>query len=178
MPSRPDDEEFRRATADVEPLRAPRRVQRRGSPPAPLAEQRRRDERAALAESLSGRLSVDDAIDSGEELVFVREGLPRQLLRKLRRGHWVVEENIDLHGMNRVDAAQSVAAFLRRCLAQRLRCVRIVHGKGLGSRNREPVLKAKLRKWLAVRDEVLAFCQAPAADGGSGAVLVLLKAAR
>jgi DNA-nicking Smr family endonuclease len=178
MPSRPDDEEFRRATADVEPLPAPRRVARRTTPPAPLAEQRRRDERAALVESLSAPLSVDDAIDSGEELVFLREGLPRPLLRKLRRGHWVIEDNLDLHGMNRVEAAASVAAFLRRCVARRMRCVRIVHGKGLGSRNREPVLKAKLRKWLVLRDEVLAYCQAPAADGGGGAVLVLLKGPR
>ena len=178
MPSRPDDEEFRRAIADVEPLPPPRRIAPRSAPPPPLAEQRRRDERAALRESLNAPLSVDDAIDSGEELVFLREGLPRPLLRKLRRGHWVVEENLDLHGMNRVEAAASVAAFLRRCVARGLRCVRIVHGKGLGSRNREPVLKAKLRKWLAQRDEVLAYCQAPAADGGSGAVLVLLKAVR
>ena len=143
-----------------------------------MAEQSRRDERAALVESLSGPLSIDDAIESGEELVFLRDGFPRQLLRKLRRGHWVAEDNLDLHGMNRVEAAAAVAAFLRRCLARRLRCVRIVHGKGLGSRNREPVLKTKLRKWLALRDEVLAFCQAPAADGGGGAALVLLKTAR
>jgi DNA-nicking Smr family endonuclease len=76
--------------------------------------------------------------------------------------------------MNRLQAAEAVADFLRRCLRRRLRCVRIVHGKGLGSRNREPVLKQKLRKWL-LREEVLAYCQAPAAEGGSGAVLVLLK---
>ena len=178
MRSPPDDEEFRRATAGVAPLAAPRRIAPRRERPAPVPQQSRRDERAALAESLSGPLSVEDAIESGEELVFLRDGLSHQLLRKLRRGHWVVEDNLDLHGMNRIEAAASVAAFLRRCLTRRLRCVRIVHGKGLGSRNREPVLKGKLRKWLAMRDEVLAFCQAPAADGGGGAVLVLLKAGR
>jgi DNA-nicking Smr family endonuclease len=176
MRTPPDDEEFRRATAGVEPLPAPRRVVPQRTPPAPVPEQTRRDERAALQESLRGPLSIDDAIETGEELVFLRDGLSRQLLRKLRRGHWVVEDSLDLHGMNRVQAAASVAAFLRRCGIRKLRCVRIVHGKGLGSRNREPVLKGKLRKWLAVRDEVLAFCQAPAADGGGGAVLVLLKA--
>jgi len=80
--------------------------------------------------------------------------------------------------MNRVAAAEAVAVFLRASAAHGLRCVRIVHGKGLGSKNREPVLKAKLRKWLPPRDEVLAFCQAPAVHGGSGAVLVLLKPAR
>ena len=90
----------------------------------------------------------------------------------------MVQDELDLHGMNRVEAAHYVAEFLRRCVARRLRCVRVIHGKGHGSRNREPVLKAKLRKWLMVRDEVLAFCQAPAAHGGGGAVLVLLKAGR
>jgi DNA-nicking Smr family endonuclease len=175
MRSPPEDEEFRRATRDVEPLPAPRRVKLSRTPAAPVPEQTRRDERAALEESLLGPRSIDDAIESGEELVFLREGLSRQLLRKLRRGHWVVQANLDLHGMNRVQAAASVAEFLRHCRARRLRCVRIVHGKGRGSRNREPVLKGKLRKWLAVRDEVLAFCQAPASDGGAGAVLALLK---
>ena len=87
----------------------------------------------------------------------------------------MVQEELDLHGMNRVQAAHAVAEFLRHCRVRHLRCVRIVHGKGLRSRNREPVLKDKVRKWLSVRDEVLAFCQAPAADGGAGALLVLLK---
>jgi DNA-nicking Smr family endonuclease len=177
MRSPPDDEEeFRRATAGVEPLAKPRRLPMPRARPAPVARQRQRDERAALAESLRGPVSVEDALDSGEELVFLRDGLSRQLLRKLRRGHWVVQDSLDLHGMNRGEAAESVAVFLRACTTRRLRCVRIVHGKGLGSRNREPVLKGKVKKWLALRDEVLAFCQAPGPEGGSGAVLVLLKA--
>lgn len=175
MPLRPDDDEFRRAVADVSPLRASRRANLTPHRRPPLALQRERDEAAALAESLSGSLSIDDALGSGEELVYLREGMAPQVLRKLRRAHWVVEAHLDLHGMNRREAALSVAEFLRECGLRRARCVRIVHGKGLGSRNREPVLKGLVRKWLATRDEVLAFCQAPAAQGGSGAVLVLLK---
>jgi DNA-nicking Smr family endonuclease len=180
MRSPPDDqdEDFRRALVGVKPLSKPRRVPPRRDPPEPVPHQTRSDERAALAESLSGPISLDDAMDSGEELVFLRDGLSRQVLRKLRRGHWVVEENLDLHGMNRLEAAASVAEFLRHCVLRRVRCARIVHGKGLGSRNREPVLKGKLRKWLAQRDEVLAYCQAPATQGGGGALLVLLKSAR
>jgi DNA-nicking Smr family endonuclease len=170
-----DEEELRRALAGVEPLAKPRRLPLPRARPAPVARQRQRDERAALAESLHGSLSVDDALETGEELAFLRDGLSRQLLRKLRRGHWVVEDSLDLHGMNRTEAAEAVALFLRRCTRRNVRCVRIVHGKGLGSRNREPVLKGKLRKWLALRDEVLAFCQAPASEGGSGAALVLLR---
>jgi DNA-nicking Smr family endonuclease len=174
MRTPPDDDDFRKALAGVEPLAKPRRRPLARPLPAPLPRQTQRDERAALVESLEGALSVDDALDSGEELVFMRDGLGRDVLRKLRRGHWVIQDALDLHGMNRVEAAAAVSEFLRRCLHRRLRCVRIVHGKGLGSRNREPVLKQKLRRWL-LREEVLAYCQAPAAEGGSGAVLVLLK---
>jgi DNA-nicking Smr family endonuclease len=176
MRSPPDDEDFRKALAGVAPLETPRRKHLRADPPAPHARQRERDEAAALAESLRGPRDVDDAMESGEELVYLRDGMSPQVLRKLRRGYWVVEDALDLHGMNRVQAAAGVAQFLRHCLQRRIRCVRIVHGKGLGSRNREPVLKGKLRKWLSQREEVLAYCQAPAREGGGGAVLVLLKA--
>ena len=171
-------DEFREAVADVKPLKRSRRIALKGPAPAPVPEQRRRDEIAALAESLEGPTSVDDALDSGEELVYLRDGMSRQVLRRLRRGHWVIQDGLDLHGLNRDQAAVAVAAFLHQCAARGLRCVRIVHGKGLGSHNREPVLKAKLRKWLPPRQEVLAYCQAPASEGGSGALLVLLRARR
>jgi DNA-nicking Smr family endonuclease len=174
MRTPPDDEDFRKALAGVQPLVEPRRKPLAPRRPLPIPRQTQRDERAALAESLNGPLSVDDALDSGAELVYAGHGVRRDVLRKLRRGHWVIEDALDLHGMNRVEAEVAVAEFLRRCVQRGRRCVRIVHGKGLGSRNREPVLKAKLRKWL-LREEVLAYCQAPAAEGGSGAVLVLLK---
>ena len=171
-------DEFQKAVADVKPLKRPRRIAPKGPAPAPVARQRRRDELAALAESLAGPVSVEDALDSGEELAYLRDGLSRQVLRRLRRGHWVVQDSLDLHGQNRDQAAASVAHFVRACAARGLRCVRIIHGKGLGSCNREPVLKRKLWKWLPPRQEVLAYCQAPDADGGSGALLVLLKAKR
>jgi len=168
----PDDEDFRKG---VEPLTAPRRVAIRHTPPAPIPRQTRRDEKAALAESLAGPVSIDDALDTGEEISFVREGTPRSTLRRLRRGHWTVEASLDLHGMNRSEAEGAVRDFLRRCAARGYGCVRIVHGRGLGSPNREPVLKSKLRKWLPLREEVLAFSQAPRAHGGGGAALVLLR---
>ena len=172
MASPPEDDDFRKAVADAHPLAQPRKVvhSRR---PAPVPQQRIQDERAVLAESL-GPVSLDDAIDSGTELSYLADGLRRDVLRKLRRGHWVVEDELDLHGMNRHMAAVSVPEFLKVCKKRRLRCVRIIHGKGLGSPQREPVLKNLLRKWL-LREEVLAFSQAPAAQGGAGAVLVLLK---
>ncbi len=173
-----DDDEFRKAVADVQPIGRPRRLALASRRPEPVPHHSLRDERAVLAESISGPLSLDDALDSGEELVFLREGLSRQLLRRLRRAHWVVQDSVDLHGMNRAEAAEHVATFLRSCAQRGVRCVRIVHGKGLGSKNREPVLKHLMRKLLPRRDEVLAFCQAPSAHGGSGALLVLLKSRR
>ena len=174
-PRVPDDDDaalFRAAVGDAVPLRAPkRRVHAdRGAPPVPV--QSLLDEHSALAESRSGRL--DPEVE--DEASFLREGLSRQVLRKLRRGHWVVQDDLDLHGLTRAEARAAVAGFLRESVRCARRCVRIVHGKGLGSKNREPVLKGKVRAWLAQREEVLAFCQAPATHGGSGAVLVLLKA--
>jgi DNA-nicking Smr family endonuclease len=170
-----DREALRRALEGVKPLARHRRQAPQRPAPAPVPSQTQRDERAALAESLAGPLTEEEALETGVELVYLRTGLSRQVLRRLRRGHWVVQDDLDLHGMNRREAAEAVARFVRASAARGLACVRIVHGKGLGSKNREPVLKAKLRAWLAPRDEVLAYCQAPAAWGGSGALLVLLK---
>jgi DNA-nicking Smr family endonuclease len=166
------DDDFRREVAGVEPLRHRKRIAPAPAAAAPVPRQRQRDEAAALAESLAGPLSVDDALESGEELSYLREGMARETLRRLRRGHWAIQDDVDLHGLTRDQAAALVVEFLNHCLARRLRCVRIVHGKGLG------ILRAKLGKWLPRREEVLAFCQAPAREGGGGALLVLLKGKR
>ena len=170
------DDEFRKAVADVRPLTRPRRAELRSPAPAPVAIQRRRDELAVLEESLAGPVSLDDALDSGDELAYLREGLSRQVLRRLRRGHWTIQGALDLHGMTWSQSAAEVAGFLRDSAARGLRCVRIVHGKGLRSPGREPVLKKRIRRLLTRRDEVLAFVEPRAVHGGSGAVVVLLEA--
>ncbi len=170
-----DDDEFLKAVADVRPLKALRRNPPAKPPAPPVPVQFLKDERAALVESIERPLTPEEALETGEELAYLRHGLSRLVLRRLRRGHWVVQAELDLHGMNRHEACASVAEFLLSAVQRGQRCVRIIHGKGHGSKNREPVLKAKLRNWLMPRDEVLAFCQAPPHEGGGGALLVLLK---
>ena len=153
---------------DVDPLPETKRAELPRERPAPYPRQTRLDERATLQESL-GPFSPDDAMEAGEELLFIRPGVSRQTLRKMRKGHWVVEAQIDLHGLDRHQAHAETEEFLKKAKKRGLRCVRIVHGKGLG------VLKSALRKWLPMKNEVLAFTQAPATQGGGGALLVLLK---
>lgn len=170
-----DSEWLATAFSDVTPLPPTPRALLPKNRPLPVARQRLRDERAVLRDSLSDSLAWDIGLESGDELLYAREGLGKQHLRKLRRGHWSIRDQLDLHGMTSDQARPAVAGFISRCAAEGLRCIRIIHGKGLGSPGREPVLKKKLSRWLAQRDEVLAFCQAPPAEGGSGAVLILLR---
>ena len=144
--------------------------------PKPIAKQFIRDEKQALRDSLSDNFYPAHELESGEELLYLRTGQSPDVLSKLRRGFWVVQAQIDLHGLISDEAREYVAEFLSSCKKRNIRCVRIVHGKGLGSRNREPVLKHKLRNWLMQKDEVIAYAQAKPEDGGSGAVIVLLKA--
>ena len=144
--------------------------------PKPIAKQFIRDEKQALRDSLSDDFYPAHELESGEELLYLRTGQSPDVLSKLRRGFWVVQAQIDLHGLISDEAREYVAEFLSSCKKRNIRCVRIVHGKGLGSRNREPVLKHKLRNWLMQKDEVIAYAQAKPEDGGSGAVIVLLKA--
>lgn len=170
-----DDRLFSAAVEGVRPLRAAR-VLHQPPPPRPIPRQLLRDERQALADSLSDGYIPAHELESGEELLYLRDGHAPDILKKLRRGHWVVQASIDLHGLVTEEARQYVATFLADCKKHGIRCVRIIHGKGLGSKNREPVLKHRLRNWLMQRDEVIAYAQARREDGGSGAVVVLLKA--
>ncbi len=166
---------FKAAVKDARPLNTDR-IHHQPPKPKPIPQQFIRDERQALVDSLSDGYFPADELESGEELLYLREGQSPAVLSKLRRGHWVVQANLDLHGMISDEARATVAEFLAGCKKRGIRCVRIVHGKGLGSRNKEPILKNKVRHWLMQKDEVIAYAQARANDGGSGAVIVLLKA--
>jgi DNA-nicking Smr family endonuclease len=180
---RREDEQRRRAEADifrnsigqVAPLRQAEKVELRPPQPLPIARQHLADEQAALMESLSDEFTFDTLLDSDENLSFTQPGIGSDVLSKLRRGHWVIQNQLDLHGLRRDQAREALSEFLRQARRQGQRCVRIIHGKGHGSVNKEPVLKQKVRNWLAQKEEVMAFCQARPAEGGSGALVVLLK---
>ncbi len=166
---------FRQAVADVAPLAPNGRVVRAPAELPPIARQHQIDEREALAQSLSDEIDIERLLETDERLSFCRPGVGSESLRKLRRGHWVTQAQLDLHGLRTDEAREAVAAFVGQCARDGLRCVRIIHGKGLGSLNRQPVLKDKTLRWLTQRQEVIAFCQAPPFAGGGGALLVLLK---
>jgi DNA-nicking Smr family endonuclease len=168
---------FRRSVGQVAPLPSSS-SDKKNHPaprPSPLARQHLADEQSALMESISDEFTYDTLLDTDETLSYTRSGVGHDTLRKLRRGHWVIQRELDLHGLRTDQAREALGEFLREVRRRGLRCVRIIHGKGLGSVNREPVLKNKVRNWLIQKDEVLAFCQATPAEGGSGALLVLLK---
>lgn len=183
-PPPPSDEEvFRAEVRDVTPLPSHYRgrIEPLAQRPPPWPRQREADEHAALDESLSdpvGEVAVTLALEGGDAAAYVRLGVAANALRDLRRGRWVVQAQLDLHGHTRDAARFGLVEFLHEADRQDWRCVRIIHGKGLGSPRKQPVLKGLVQHWLAQRQEVLAFCQAPSHDGGAGALLVLLRAGR
>ena len=174
--------DLRQVFADVEPLRSHNRAPVVRARPASVPAKRLADEADALAMSKHGVEPSPANWEVGQELeaeqTFLRNGLAGDVLTRLRRGHWSVQGELDLHRLNRDEARDALADFINDARNCGWRCVRVIHGKGLSSPNREPVLKAKVRRWLTQRDEVLAYCEAPRHSGGGGAVLVLLKASR
>jgi len=168
---------FRAAVSDVTPIVTTRVHHEPELPPA-IPRQRQLDEAAALHESLHGEPLVDLYLEGGDEAAWSRNGIQRGILRDLRRGRWTIEAHLDLHGYTRDEARAAVNEFIHECKTLGRQCVRIVHGKGLGSPGREPVLKKFTHGWLTQKKEVIAFCQARTSDGGAGAVLVLIQTAR
>jgi len=178
-PRSPPPFDLAQAFSDVQPLRATKRAANPTPRPAPIARQRIADEADALTASKYGAEPAPTAWDIGQEQeaeqTFLRRGLSSDILKKLRRGHWAVQGEIDLHGHTIDEAHDALSDFIVEARQRGLRCVRAIHGKGLTSPNREPVLKGRVRKWLAHWDEVLAYCEAPPNSGGGGAVMILLR---
>ena len=151
-----------------QPKRPPERERRR-----PSAASRRADDARVLADSLAFD-AHDLDVESGDELVFRRDGITGSVLRRLRRGEYAIRDELDLHGMTQDEARAALGAFLAEAVSQGQRCVRIIHGKGLGSGHRGPVLKSAVNRWLRRHGDVVAFSSARRNDGGTGALYVLL----
>ncbi len=143
--------------------------------PSPEPRQHKLDEEAVLREAISDEFDVSTLLDTDDHLSFRRPGIGTDVTRKLRRGDWSIQRQLDLHGLRSDGARELLSQFIRDAQKQGIRCVRIVHGKGLGSPGKAPVLKNKVHSWLVQKKEVLAFVQAKPADGGAGALVVLLQ---
>jgi DNA-nicking Smr family endonuclease len=165
---------FREAVRGVRPLGSRAPLPR---PPKvrPRARFTRADRAAVLQESLDG-VSADPALAGGEELIFHRPQVQLAVLRRLRRGEYRVQREIDLHGLTVAEAKHALRQFLIDALEHEVRCVRIIHGKGLRSGHRGPVLKTVVNAVLRRTGAVLAYVSARPVDGGTGAVYVLLSA--
>ncbi len=166
---------FARAVGPVRPIADPNRVEPHHAPVEPRPVQRQRDEAAVMREALSDEFDVETLLHTDERLSFRRPGLGPDVVRKLREGSWSIQRQIDLHGLRTDEARESLGGFIRDAHQAGLRCVRVVHGKGLGSPGRTPVLKQRVLRWLVQKKEVMAFVQARPAEGGAGALVVLLR---
>jgi DNA-nicking Smr family endonuclease len=178
MATRSDESEaerllFREAVGDVDPLKQDRVPPQRPRP-APIPEQSLRDARDVIDSLLSGQHDSAE-IETGEELLYIRRGLRPSVVRKLRRGQYAIEAELDLHGHRVPEAHEALREFLEHARQEGKRCVRVIHGKGLGSDGKIPVLKEKVNAWLRRMNIVLAFCSARPYDGGTGAAYVLLR---
>jgi len=166
---------FQRAAGAVQRLPAHGRVHHVPEPPAPIPAQRQLDDQRVLKEAISDEFDASTLLEVDDAMSFRRPGIGIDVARKLRRGHWSIQREIDLHGHRTEEAREALAEFLRNAVRDGLRCVRVVHGKGLGSPGKTPVLKGKVHGWLVQKNEVLVFVQARGDEGGAGALVVLLK---
>ncbi len=169
-----DNDEFRRAVSGAKPLQAQERAPDAKPKPKARARFTRADARAVLAESLEDDI---DTIEQGYggSLRYQRQSVGHRTMRKLARGGYSVQAEIDLHGMTLTEAKPRLADFIDFSASEGKLCVRVVHGKGLGSGERGPVLKNAVNRWLRNWDSVLAFVSTRQVDGGTGAIYVLLQ---
>jgi DNA-nicking Smr family endonuclease len=169
---------FQTAVGKVEPLAPTHQVQRAAlgkTPPEPIARQQMLDDAAALQEALSDEVDISSLLETDAQLSFRRRGVGQDVTERLRKGHWSMQRQVDLHGLRTDEARLALTEFIREAHRHGVRCIRVVHGKGLGSPGKTPVLKDKVHRWLVQKEEVIAFVQAPPSQGGAGALLVLLQ---
>jgi DNA-nicking Smr family endonuclease len=167
---------FARAAGAVSPMRAHhRRVHLAPDQPPPIPVQQQLDDQRVLHEAISDQFDASTLLDVDDALSYRRPGIGTDVTKRLRKGDWSIQGEIDLHGLRREEAREALAEFIRESHRRGRRCVRVVHGKGLGSPGKTPVLKGRVQSWLIQKNEVLAFVQARGDEGGAGALVVLLK---
>ena len=159
----------------VTPLPSKDRISFQQEPPVPRRLQHELDEARVLHEAMSDEFDVSTLLDVDDQMSFRRSGIGLEVTKKLRARHWSIQRQLDLHGLRSDEAREALGQFIRLAHRTGLRCIRVVHGKGLGSPGRTPILKAKVQRWLVQKKEVLAFVQARPAEGGAGALVVLLQ---
>lgn len=164
---------FRKAVGKIRPVKQDK-IHPKPKRRKPVPDQTLRDQREVMDSLLSDAYEPAD-VETGDELLYTRPGLQHSVIRKLRRGQYAIEAELDLHGATVIQAREAVDSFLKSARDRDKRVVRIIHGKGKSSEGKMPVLKGKVNSWLRQKDEVLAFCSARPNDGGTGAVYVLLK---
>ena len=166
---------FKKAVGHIQPIQLGARVDLSPDPPKPKAQQQLLDEQSALRESMSDEFDVSTLLDTDGDLSYSQTSIGANVIKKLRKGDWSLQGQIDLHGLRSDEAREALGQFIKDSVRKGVRCVRVVHGKGLGSPGKTPVLKNKVLRWLIQKNEVLAFVQAKPAEGGAGALLVLLR---
>ncbi len=167
---------FTRAAGAVRPLPARGHFEHPRDLPAPIPVQQQLDDQRVMQESLSDEFDFTTLLDIDDALSFRRPGIGADVTRRLRKGEWRIQREIDLHGLRSDEAREALGTFLRDVRKLGVRCIRVVHGKGLGSPGKSPVLKGKVQGWLIQKNEVLAFVQARPDEGGAGALVVLMRA--
>ncbi len=174
--SEEDCELFRREVGNVRLLHHDKITLRRlpAKPVKSISHQPWLEHRPPARDTLSDDIDVG-MLETSDEMLFVRTGIQHGLLRKLRRGQFSTSGQLDLHGLTIPEARQALTGFLHTSQVRGAQCVIIIHGKGYGSQHKQPILKNKVNSWLQQHTEILAFCSAQPADGGTGAVYVLLR---
>ncbi|MCB1985739.1 MAG: Smr/MutS family protein [Burkholderiales bacterium] len=173
---RDDKALFRAAMQDVAPITASDKTILKPLKPEPVPRRKSTCEQFCEFDTDTSEFTLE--IEAGDGWSFIRPGVSRQTLRRLKRGYWPIQDSLDLHGFTQEAAKRQMEAFLNGAQKRNFRCVQIIHGKGLSSKDRTPVIKNNIGNWLAQHQIVLAFCQAGPENGGGGAVMVLLKAQR
>lgn len=168
-----DGKSFAELIGEVRPIDSNRIVHNKPKPHA-IPRQTQRDELQVMETLAIGPMELED-MQPGDVLSYAQPGIQKQVFKKLKRGQYSVGAELDLHGMNRMEAQTSLAEFISHSRERAIRCVRIIHGKGHGSSNHGPVIKPLVNSWLRRREDVLAFTSARPVDGGTGAIYVLLK---